>query len=58
MKIIFESEEEKKDILRELSVSNLCIRDIGIEDIGCGDSCYDCWSKTLDIISEVKGEKE
>lgn len=52
MKIVFESEEEKNDILKAFAYSDMCPSDIGLtETFLCSngvlrDECIDCWKNS------------
>lgn len=64
MKIIFDSEEEKVDFIKNLTDSGMCPRSIIMIDdayirrIGACMStpCLDCWKEATDSISEIKEE--
>lgn len=62
MKIVFESEKEKNDILKTFAYSDMCPSDIGLtETFLCGngvlrDECVDCWKNSG--IEMVIGDSE
>ena len=55
MKIIFDSEEERNNVIRILEGTLDCPFRLGLrgsED--CSVDCYECWAKTIN--AEVKGD--
>ena len=55
MKIIFDSEEQKKEFMNEMF--DYCPGSFGLEEIGCsGISCMECWKNVIEF--EVKNDEQ
>ena len=54
MKIIFDSEEEKKDLFQLMEDADYCPEDLGLKEEHCNRhiDCKKCWENTIEC--EVK----
>ena len=59
LKFIFESEEEKDQVIHELATSNICPSTLRLnDDRTCGDiECNVCWKNSISYEIKAGGDK-